>query len=72
MASKSSAKTSETSPEIMMLGYLCIKGEESLPEKVSILDRFELADADIAVICGAAPGSVRNARSQKKKTQKSE
>lgn len=40
----------ETSPEILMLGYLCIKGADNLPEKVNILDRFALADADIATI----------------------
>jgi hypothetical protein len=67
MAGRSSTTTSETSPEILMLGYMCIKGVEGLPEKVGILDRFGLADVDIAKICNAAPGSIRNARVQTKK-----
>lgn len=64
MAAQTKPKASETSPEILMLGFLCIKGTESLPEKVSILDRFGLGDADIATICDSAVQSVRNARSQ--------
>jgi hypothetical protein len=67
MAGHSPIITSETSPEILMLGYMCIKGVEGLPEKVNILDRFGLADSDIAKICNAAPGSIRNARVQFKK-----
>ncbi len=55
-----------------MLGYLCIKGVEGLPEKVGVLDPFALADADIARVCNAAPGSVRNARLQVKKASKTE
>ncbi len=65
-------KTSETSPEILMLGYLCIKGVEGLPEKVSVLDRFGLADLDIATICNCAMQSVVNARQQLKKRGKRE
>lgn len=68
MAGRSSALNSETSPEILMLGYLCIKGIEGLPEKVNILDRFGLTDVDISIICNAKPGSIRNARLQTKKT----
>jgi hypothetical protein len=64
--STSKPKLSETSPEILMLGYLCIKGADNLTEKVSILDRFGLADDDIATICGSAVQSVRNARQEKK------
>ena len=59
-------KASETSPEILMLGYLCIKGADNLTEKVGILDRFGLTDDDIATICGSAVQSVRNARQEKK------
>jgi hypothetical protein len=65
--SSSSSTNSETSPEILMLGFICIKGVEGLPEKVGILDRFGLADVDIARVCNVAPGSVRNARLQTKK-----
>jgi hypothetical protein len=65
MAQKAIGKESETSPEILMLGFLCIKGADSINEKVSILDRFGLADADIATICNCAVQSVRNARQQK-------
>jgi hypothetical protein len=68
MAGRSPSTTSETSPEILMLGFICIKGVEGLPEKVGILDRFGLADTDIARICNAAPGSIRNARLQTKKS----
>lgn len=71
MANKSRPLTSEISPELLMLGYLCIKGTESLNEKVSILDRFGLADADIATICGCVLQSVRNARQQNSKKAKS-
>ncbi len=67
MASKATLKTSETSIEILMLGYLCVEGADNLAEKVNILDRFGLADADIATICGCASQSVRNARQSSKK-----
>jgi hypothetical protein len=48
----------------LMVAYLCIakEAEASLERKVEILDRFDLSDAQIAQVCGAAPGSVRNAR----------
>ena len=65
-SSKIKPTSSETSSEILMLGYLCVKGAENLPEKVAILDRFGLKDQDIATICGCAAQSVRNARQQKK------
>lgn len=68
MAGRTPVATSETNPEILMLGYLCVKGVESLTEKVGILDRFGLADVDIARICNVVPGSIRNARVQSKKT----
>lgn len=55
-----------------MLGYLCVMGVEGLPEKVSILDRFGLVDTDIATICNAVVGSVRNARLQVRKGSKAE
>jgi len=48
----------------LMLAYLCIatEAEASLERRVQILDRFDLSDTQIAKVCGAAPGSVRNAR----------
>ncbi|MGH2569134.1 MAG: hypothetical protein ACRDGA_12415 [Bacteroidota bacterium] len=54
---------------IMMLGYLCVSTEieSSLPRKVQILDRFDLADKDIAKICGCTVPSVANARQSLKK-----
>lgn len=70
MADKTKVKTAETSPEILMLGYLCIKGADNLPEKVNILDRFALADADIATICGCVLQSVRDARQDLRKRAK--
>jgi len=50
-----------------MLGFICIKGADSINEKISILDRFGLADSDIATICNCAVQSVRNARQQNSK-----
>lgn len=54
----------------LMLGYLCIanEAEASLVRKVEILDRFSLADTEIAQICGATPQSIRNARQILKKS----
>ena len=60
--SKKIIENSETSPEILMLGFLCVKGTENMVEKVGILDRFGLADTDIAIICDCAVQSVRNSR----------
>ena len=62
MARSPRKEKSETSPEILMLAYLCTKGADNLAEKVQILDRFSLSDFDISLICGASQGSVRNAR----------
>ena len=54
----------------LMLAYLCVanEAEASLIRKVEILDRFGLPDAEIATVCGASVQSVRNARSEYKKT----
>ena len=48
----------------LMVAYLCISKEveASLVRKVEILDRFDLSDSQIAKVCGATSGSVRNAR----------
>lgn len=56
----------------LMLAYLCIakEAEASLERKVEILDRFDLSDGQIAQVCGAAPGSVRNARSNVRRRRK--
>ncbi len=62
MAAKGKESKSETSPEILMLAYLCIKGTESTSEKIGILDRFDLSDADIALVCNCAVQTVRNTR----------
>jgi hypothetical protein len=53
----------------LMLGYLCIakEVEASLVRKVEILDRFDLADEEIATICNCSTQSVRNARLTVKK-----
>ncbi|MBI3176280.1 MAG: hypothetical protein HYZ25_21350 [Chloroflexi bacterium] len=58
------AKTEKTgvSQELLMLGYLCVKDLETLPEMVEVLDRFGFSGPDIAKICNAAEGSIRNAR----------
>jgi len=54
------------SQEILLLGYLCVKDLQTLPEMVDILDRFGFSGPDIAKICNVAEGSVRNARSENK------
>ena len=53
----------------LMLGYLCVtkEAEASLIRKVQILDRFDLADAEIATICDCTVQAVRNARHMWKK-----
>lgn len=53
----------------LMLGYLCVakEAEASLVRKVEILDRFDLADAEIAQICACSIQSVRDARLKRKK-----
>lgn len=54
---------------VLMLGYLCIATEieSSLIRKVKILDKFGLADSDIAQICSSSVQSIRNARQAKGK-----
>jgi len=64
--------TQEIKTEMLMLAYLCIKGENGLNKQVEILDRFDLNDIQIAKICGAAVQSVRNARGRKKKVKLSD
>ena len=51
----------------LMLAYLCIRDVEGLPKQVAILDRFGLPSTQIALLCGVADGSVRNARMESKK-----
>jgi hypothetical protein len=55
-----------------MLAYLCIakEAEASLERKVQILDRFGLSDSQIARVCAATAGSVRNARFTVKRRRK--
>jgi hypothetical protein len=53
--------------QTLLLAYLCVKDAATLAEQVHILDRFDLSDAQIAVVCNAAIGSVRNARLERKK-----
>ena len=54
----------------LMLAYLCVskEAEASLERKVQILDRFELADGEIAQVCDVALQSVRNARANVKRS----
>ena len=53
---------STSNPERLMLAYLCARDGENLREKVDILDRFGLSDAEIAKVCRGAVQAVRNAR----------
>lgn len=57
---------------LLMLAHLCVakEAEASLERKVEILDRFDLTDDQIAQVCGARSGSVRNARHNLKKRRK--
>jgi hypothetical protein len=57
---------SEKNVRELMLAYLCIKDIAGLTDRVSILDRFRLSDANIASVCGVAEQSVRNARQKNK------
>lgn len=56
----------------LMLAYLCVskEAEASLVRKVQILDRFDLADEEIARVCGVAVQSVRNARVSVKRSSR--
>jgi len=72
VAHNTEIKKSKTSPEILMMGYICIKDVETLPEKVDILDRFGLLDSDIASICNCAVQSIRDARQKLKKRSRRE
>jgi hypothetical protein len=63
MPQKSKPITIPASNQVaLMLGYLCVKDCENLVQKVSILDRFDLLDSEIASICDCAIQSVRNSR----------
>lgn len=59
-------KSKHDSPDStrLMMAYLCIATEKeaSLERKVEILDKFDLADSEIAKVCGSAVQSIRNAR----------
>ena len=70
MARKMEIKNPKTSPEILMMGYICTKDVETLPDKVAILGRFGLSDSDIATICNCAVQSIRDARQKLKKRSK--
>jgi len=65
--SKNASETTHSNIEILMLGYLCVKDIDNLIEKVNVLDRFGLEDADIASICNCAIQSIRNARQKAKR-----
>lgn len=67
MARKMEIKNPKTNPEILMMGYICIKDVETLPDKVAILGRFGLSDSDIATICNCTVQSIRDARQKLKK-----
>ncbi|MCA1576252.1 MAG: hypothetical protein LC794_02665 [Acidobacteria bacterium] len=56
----------ERDRKVLMLAYLCVRDIAGLNERVSILDRFDLSDSEIASVCGVAQQSVRNARQRKK------
>lgn len=57
-------------PELLMLGYLCVKDVEDLKEKVVILDRFDIPDATIAQITGSNAQAVKDTRRSRNKPSK--
>jgi len=64
---------SEENKTLLMLGYLCISNlpeNASLTERVEILDRFGLSDAEISLICACNKQSVADARQRAKKKKK--
>lgn len=70
MAQKAKQKDSNSRTEILMLAYLCTKDMQGLVEKVGVLDRFGLSDADIAAVCDCTVQGVRNSRLKRKKRAK--
>lgn len=52
--------------EILLLGFLCVKDLDTIPEKVKVLDRFGLSNNEISLICDCASQSVRNAHLKNK------
>lgn len=62
MENKKKIGKTSASQELLLLGYLCVKDLKTLPEMVEVLDRFGFSGPDIAKICNAAEGSIRNAR----------
>jgi hypothetical protein len=67
MAQKAKDKDKGGAPDTLMLAYLCIKDKVGLVEQVAVLDRFGLADAEIAQVCGVAKQSVASSRLKRKK-----
>ena len=64
------AEATETSTEILMLAYLCVKDLGSLRQKVEVLDRFGLSGPDITQICGCTEQAVWDARHDLKSKSK--
>ena len=54
----------------LMVAYTCITHVQGLASQVQILDRFGLSNKDIATMCAAGVGSVRNARVEYEKPKK--
>jgi hypothetical protein len=63
----------EENKTVLMLGFLCISSlteTASLTEKVNVLDRFSLTDAEISLICACKKQAVADARLRAKKKTK--
>jgi hypothetical protein len=71
MVGRKTPKELETSPEILMLAYLCVKEVEGLGPKVEVLDRFGLADSQLASVCSVGEQAIRDARHRQKKIRNS-
>lgn len=56
----------------IMLAYLCVKDLEGLPQKIEVLDQFDLTDIEKANVCNVKVQTIRNTRSKSKKISKTE
>jgi len=67
---KSEEEVTQLNSIQLMLAYLCAEKLPNLNEKVRVLDKFGLCDADIAKVCSTSVPSIHNARSANKKKGK--
>jgi hypothetical protein len=54
----------------IVFGYIAVKELQRKEDRVALLDRLGYGNAEIAIICGTTPASVRALKSQAKKSRK--